>query len=245
MMKTKYAIFCLFLTSLIYGQESTLLQNVNYRADELKHRLNTTGDTLVLEGERTIDKVDIFNDDFKKSFVIDDKKTLIPLTNIPDGQFITEVKVKDKLIIMTLIRHKPADNISKDLTTTHIQNISEGQTSIVQNETEGKLLAINTSETLKNTTPKKNVRFYWIINKIHKGHSSRKVMKIGDKETVDKVIKQNEIDLKTKTGRHNELIIWEVYDTSKFMKYKRINPDYANAENVDCFNTIPFYKSGS
>ncbi|BAO74925.1 hypothetical protein [Winogradskyella sp. PG-2] len=68
-------------------------------------------------------------------------------------------------------------------------------------------------------------------------------MKIGDRETVSKIIKQNKIDHKTKSGKYNELTIWEVYDTTKFMRFKRQNPDYANAENADCFNVIPFFQA--
>ncbi|WP_299366448.1 hypothetical protein [Winogradskyella sp.] len=244
MMKKGCAILFLFLTSLVYSQNATLLQNIDYRAEELKHRLNKSGDTLILEGERTIAKVAIFNNDFERVFVIDNKKTHIPLTNFPNGRYVTEVKVYDKLIIITLIRHKPIDNTSKNLTVSSIENIDEELTIQSQNEAKGKTTT-NTSNIAEDSAPKKSVRFYWIVNKIQKGHSSRKIMKIGDKQSVEKAIRQNKIDLKTRAGRHNELVIWEVYDTSKFLRYKRKNPDYANAENVDCFNTVPFYKSGS
>lgn len=78
---------------------------------------------------------------------------------------------------------------------------------------------------------------------INKGHSSSKKMRIGDKETVDKMIAQHKIDLKSKAGKHNTLTIWEVYDTSKFLRFKRHNPNYATLKKADCFNTDPFYKS--
>ncbi|WP_299519633.1 hypothetical protein [Winogradskyella sp.] len=244
-MKKGCAILFLLLTSLVYSQNATLLQNIDFRAEELKHALNKTGDTLILEGERNITKVAIFNDDFEKSLNVNSKKTKIPLTDFPNGRFITEVKVHDKLIIITLIRHKPLDNISKSVATKNTEVLNNGEKIISQNEAQGKLLTNTNLETSIHNEPQRTVRFYWIVNKIYKGHSSRKIMKIGDKQSVEKIIRQNEIDLKTKTGQHNELVIWEVYDTSKFLRYKRINPDYANAEDVDCFNTIPFYKSGS
>jgi len=60
-MRILYTIVFLLLTTSIYGQKSTLLQNINVRAKELKHSLNKTGDSLILEGERTIYKVEIFN----------------------------------------------------------------------------------------------------------------------------------------------------------------------------------------
>jgi len=244
-MKKGCAILFLFLASLCYSQNATLLQNIDYRAKELKHSLDKTGDTLVLEGERSIAKVAIFNDTFEKSITIEDKATKIPLTDLPNGRFVTEVKVHDKLIILTLLLHRPKENISKNLSINKPEVLSDSKTMISQNEDLGKVIITNESEAHANDKLKKTVRFYWIVNKIYKGHSSRKIMKIGDKKAVEKVIRQNEIDLQTRTGKYNELIIWEVYDTAKFMRYKRINPDYANAENVDCFNSTPFYKSGS
>ena len=65
MMRKLYTIVFLLLTMLSYCQKSTLLQNVNIRAKELKHSLNKTGDSLILEAERTIYRVEIFNRDFE------------------------------------------------------------------------------------------------------------------------------------------------------------------------------------
>lgn len=244
-MKKGCAILFLLLTTLFYGQNATLLQNIDYRAEELKHGLNKTGDTLILEGQRDITKVAIFNDNFERSIVVDSKQTKIPLTDFPNGRYVTEVKVHNKLIIITLILHKPTDHFSKDIASNQIESLDEGQKLTTQVKAEGNVVEENSIEPKEIDAPKPAVRFYWIVNKIYKGHSSRKVMKIGDKEAVEKIIRQNEIDLKTRTGRHNELVIWEVYDTSKFMRFKRRNPDYANATEADCFNTVPFYKSGS
>ena len=61
------------------------------------------------------------------------------------------------------------------------------------------------------------------------------------KKTVE--VKQCNIDLKSKAGKHNKLTIWEVYDTSKFLRFKRQNPNYATLKKADCFNTNPFYES--
>ena len=236
-MKKGCAILFLFLTSLIYGQNSTLLQNTNFRAKALKHFLNKTGDSLILESKETIYKVAIFNTDFERTFAVGSKKTTIPLTDIPVGRFVTEVKVNDKLIIITLLRHKPYTKVGYAST-----NTSNNEKAVVDGAT---LLNNYPGKEKKIIIPKKPVRFYWIVRLINKGHSSSKVMRIGDKEVVDKMIVQNKIDLKSKAGKHNELIIWEVYDTSAFMRFKRLNPDYANVEEADSFNTEPFYKSGS
>ncbi|MDP5082599.1 MAG: hypothetical protein NWP87_08090 [Winogradskyella sp.] len=253
----------LLVANFASSQNTTLIKNRNFRAAELKHDLNSRGDTLVLEGIRDIIKVVISNDSFHKSFPIVNKKTKIPLVDLPLGRFTTEVKLENKLIILTLLRHKPIDphpNASISLSNTHsietdlklpriIANNSSMNSDVALNENEG----LNTHESLNaneglnkaedlDENKTREVRFYWIVNYINKGQSSQKLMKIADLETVKRFIRKHEIDHRTKSGIMNELTIWEVYDTSKFMKFKRLNPDYANAKNSDCFNTTPFYQ---
>lgn len=233
----------LLLAPFIYGQKSTLLKNINYRASELYHSLNKTGDTLILKGERTIDRVEIFNNDFQKAYIVNSLDTKIPLNDIPSGRFVTEVKVKDKLIIITLLRHQDLEE-EQEITAVETNEKSSiyGQ-STYQNKAEGKSIPnLETEETLSKPL-KKSVKFYWIVKHINKGHSSSKKMRIGDKEIVDQMIAQHMIDLKSKAGKNNKLTIWEVYDTSEFMRFKREHPDYATVKEADCFNTDPFYKS--
>ncbi|MCT4628929.1 hypothetical protein [Winogradskyella sp.] len=241
-MKKEYTILLLLLTSFIYGQKSTLLKNINYRATELHHSLNKTEDTLILKGDYTIDKVEIFNNDFEKVYLINNKKTKIPLHDIPVGRFVTEVKTNNKLIIITLLRHENLGDLPKTSEIEENNNLTETYT--YHNNAEGKMLTnTKTKEATIHPTPK-TVRFYWIVKHINKGHSSSKKMRIGDKGVVDKMIAQHKIDLKSKAGKNNKLTIWEVYDTSKFLRFKRQNPDYANVDKADCFNINPFYKSG-
>jgi len=106
-MRILFTIVFLLFTTFIYCQKSTLLQNVNFRAKELKHSLNKTEDSLILEGERTIYKVEIFNNDFEQSHIVKDSKIKIPLNNIPLGRFVVEAALPDRLIVITLLRNKP------------------------------------------------------------------------------------------------------------------------------------------
>ncbi|WP_138433004.1 hypothetical protein [Winogradskyella algicola] len=233
----------LLLAPFIHGQKSTLLKNINYRASELQHSLNKIGDTLILKGERTIDKVEIFNNDFQKAYIVNSSDTKIPLADIPLGRFVTEVKVNDKLIIITLLRHENFEDVIETAEPETNKETDGFAESNYQNKTEGKAFSeFETKETLSKTT-NRPVKFYWIVKHINKGHSSSKKMRIGDKAIVDKMITQHKIDLKSKAGKRNKLTIWEVYDTSKFMRFKRENPDYATVKEADCFNTEPFYKS--
>jgi hypothetical protein len=109
-MRRLYTFAFLLLTTLAYSQKSTLLQNVNTRAKELKHNLNKTGDSLILECERTIYRVEIFNKDFEKSLIVKDSKVKIPLRDIPVGRFVVEAVLPDRLIVITLLRNETINN---------------------------------------------------------------------------------------------------------------------------------------
>ena len=252
------------MTLLSYGQESSLLQNVNFRAKELKHNLNKTGDSLILNSDKTIEKVEIYNSNFEKKFPIFSNNARISIANIPSGRYVTEVKLPGKLILITLLLEdnlipKPHTIVSKpkshsaekthDLfgstkkrrfTRKKVEKIIKSpQTKSTKSQ--NIVLAKNLSQ--PNRRSHKIVRFYWIVSDINKGQSSSKLMKMGEKQEVEKMIEQNMIDRKSKAGKNNKLTIWEVYDTSKFMRFIRLNPDYANAKDADSFNVKPIYKS--
>ena len=84
---------------------------------------------------------------------------------------------------------------------------------------------------------------YWVIHKINNGSSSEKILKIVDQKTVDRMIRKNEIDMKTFSGRLNELSVWKIHDTTRFVQHKRRNKaNYMNVES-DSFNLIPYYET--
>ena len=257
-MRTLCITACLFVAYFANSQNTTLIQNRNFRALELKHHLNNSRDSLILEGVRDIIKVTISNDSFSKVFRVVNKKTKIPLAGMPLGRFTTEVQLDNKLIIITLLRHKTLNAISESLVSPNTPittsnnltpphraaTLSNLASESVVNENEGsnKNEDLDKNEALDKNKPRV-IRFYWVVNFINKGQSSTKLMKLADLETVNRFIRKHEVDHRTKSGMHNELTIWEVYDTSEFMKFKRMNPDYATAKSSDSFNTRPFYKS--
>ena len=101
----------LFLFSILvsYGQKSSLIKNVNFRAKELKHDLNKDGDSLLLESKQTIYQVEIYNSLYEKKMSINRYKTKVAINDLPQGKYITEVVLSDRRIIMTLIRHQAVD----------------------------------------------------------------------------------------------------------------------------------------
>ena len=104
----------MFLMLVSYGQKSTLLQNINFRAKELKHGLNEVGDSLILASDKTIHSVEIFNQDFEKIVDVGANETKIPLTGTPLGRLVVQARMPDKRIIMTLLRHEEIENIPEE-----------------------------------------------------------------------------------------------------------------------------------
>ena len=105
-MRLLYIIVLLFLSPFVYGQKSVLLQNTNTRAKELKHHLNKTEDSIVFKCGRTIYELMIFNDDFERVIKVKDTAAKIQISDIPVGRYAVEAVLKDKLIIITLLRNE-------------------------------------------------------------------------------------------------------------------------------------------
>ena len=70
-------------------------------------------------------------------------------------------------------------------------------------------------------------------------------MKLVDKESVDRMIKNNKLENNSVTGRLNELTVWEVYNTSKFMRNQMSNPNFIYSSTSDLFNVVPYYSKES
>tara|TARA_R110002033_G_scaffold20962_2_gene52487 strand:- start:1853 stop:2827 length:975 start_codon:yes stop_codon:yes gene_type:complete len=316
-MKILYTTVFLLLASLVYGQKSTLYQNVNVRAKELKHNLNKTGDSLILKCERTIYEVVIFNDDFERVVRVRETEAIIPIADVPVGRFIVEALLSDKLIVITLLRNEPFDlpdtaqliSDTSDLFGTKSKPKTEAVASIEKpieppievnvaaieaTEQEVSTTEINTKRTdiavagkkatpkprltrkVTYTKPKKPaesslslfkaekesaaaakkkpkteidvaranriVSKYWVEYRINSGQNSQKILKLGDQDAVDRMIRKIEIDKKTKAGRLNELIIWTVYDPTKFVKHKKMNKDNFTTVPSESFKLEPYYK---
>lgn len=292
-MRQLYVIVLLLLSSLVYGQKSELIQNVNNRAKELQHHLNKSEDSIVFKSERTIYEIMIFNDDFERIIKVKDTEAKILIADIPVGRYAVEAVLIDKLIIITLLRNEsfnlpestplltttlnPIDkgiNLSKkDLANTGNVVASAKEESFKSENNTGKTnlilsgktaspitkeehkFQLNKNEGLafqKSILPREKVEnatintansTYWVIYKINNGSSSEKVLKIVDQKTVDRMILKNEIDMKTFTGRLNELTVWQIHDTTGFVQHKRKNKaNYMTIES-DSFNLVPYYKT--
>lgn len=294
MLKNFTILVFMFLMMASYGQKSTLLQNINFRAKELKHSLNKDGDSLILESEKTIYSVDIFNQDFEKTVEVDDNEIKIPLNGTPLGRLVVQAKMADKRIIMTLLRHVAIEEkpiIKKhrprlkttDLVAFEDINLSlkvnafgvdtrtvllikpiepiitttipqENPIEIATTEKEEPISSQNNVSNRQNNSianmlnwkPKKdNIsdKVFWISYVINNGTNSSKKMKMVTHIEADELITKHKAELKTNQGKLNQLTIWEVYNTAKFMEKQVENPDYINSIVSNLFNVKPYFSS--
>jgi len=250
MIKSISSLFLLFSTIILSGQNITLLKNYNPKAQELKHSLNKTKDSLILGSENTILKVEIFNEDYEDVVVVDDQKAHIALNNLPAGKFVIETKLTDKVIVMDLIKYEDFNETAK-VTALKKKNIAEG-----------KGMMLDESLNLVKSTPKRSVgfmlnrgkakkqnqkkqKFYWTITIVNNEIGSNNTMRLVDQESVERMILKNKIVNKGSSNKLNELIVWEVYNTSKFMEYQVSNPDFIYSLNSEYFNTTPHYSTNT
>ena len=245
MKKRIYTLLILFITLSIYSQNATLLKNYNPKVRELKHNLNYAGDTLILASEKTILKVDIFNEDYEKLVVIEAFNAQIPLRDLPEGKFVVEVKLVDKVILMDIIKY----NDTNETENSSISDVAEGQgmmldegLNIIKNAPNTSIEYILTREKKRNTS-NNSQKFYWILVKINNESGSNKTMKLVDQKSADRMIVKNKLENSSTFGKFNELIVWEVYNTSKFMEQQVLNPDFMYSLTSDLFNTTPYYST--
>ncbi|NRD19400.1 hypothetical protein HNV08_05020 [Winogradskyella eckloniae] len=253
-MRLKFTIVFLLLISIAYGQKSTLVKNINARAQELEHSLNKAEDSIFFKCGRTIFEVVLFKEDFERVVRVRKNEAKIPIADLPIGKYIVEILLRDKLIVLTLIRHEIIDVPSNEILTTADQpsELLGGE-----NKTKTTKLAVAG----KKAPPKKIIKkakkrpvkkpvitssptiLYWVEYKINTGQNTLKTQKFGDQNTIDQMIRKIEVDKKTKTGRLNELIVWRVFDTSKFIEHRKANKTNYHALPSESFNTEPYYKT--
>lgn len=228
--------FCILAFTLfsvcIYGQKTTFQKNANNRAKGLEQILNKKGDSLTLRSEKTISQVDIFNDDYMKSIDVNGNETKIDLSTLPLGKFVVQARLDRKRIVMYLERHE----FFKEKTELNVSEESTIASTIIEEKS---------LESPKKTTtkPEKKPVSYWVVYESNSGSGSYKSMSLERKEVVSEMISKNKLELNTEIGKNNKLIVYEVYNTSKFMRKQLRNPKYFNTSKSKFFNVDPYYVS--
>lgn len=250
MIKNICTLLILFSTVISYGQNFTLLKNNNPKAKELKHSLNHANDSLILGCETKIIQVEIFNEDYEKKIIVDDFKSQISLRDIPEGKFVVETKLDDKIIVLGLMRYDFINETTSNSTRLGDKKDTAGgkgmmlddKLNIVKSSPNKSIAFILTRTKTKTHTSKKQ-KFYWVVTKINNESGSSKTMKLANKESVDRMILKHKQELNSVSGKLNQLTIWEVYNTSKFMEQQMLNSEFFYSVTSDVFNTTPYYST--
>ncbi len=184
-----------------YGQKSTLLQNINFRAKELKHSLNESGDSLILSSDKIIYSIEIFNQNFEKRIEVGSKDVKIALNETPLGRLVVQANLIDKRIIMTLLRHEDIEEHSEKTSLT-IPKRAVASAINALHLTENKIVC-------HNYKPKANISFDTRF-KIALPKSLKELMPIEDNEAVggienSKSIPGEEVEQQTQTRQRTSL----------------------------------------
>lgn len=224
-----FILFFLISTLFSFGQKTTFEENINYKARLLKQEFNENNDSLTLSSDKIITQVDIFNDDYIETIDINDNEANINLGELPLGEFVIQARVEKKRIIMYVTRTELLDH-----------NISNTR-SINNSPTE--IEATVKIQEQSNAEKKFITAGYWVIYERNSKMGSYKSMRLEDEYVVKKMIARNRLELNTDIGKNNKLLVFEVYNTSEFMRNQLKNTDYINSEDSEIFNNIPFYIS--
>lgn len=244
-----FTLLLLCYSLLNFGQNATLLKNYNPKVKDLKHLLNPTKDSLILECETTILKVDFHNEDFEKVSIVESNSTKIALNDIPEGKFVVEVKLVDKIVVMHIIIHQDFNDAFTSAAVSNQKEIVEGRgmmldegLNVITSSPKMSLEYILNRGSVKTRTQKIQT-LYWTVIRVNNESGSNKTMRLVDKKAADRMILRNKLEHQSALGKRNELTVWEVYNTSKFMEHQLENPNFMYAVRSDYFNTTPYFTS--
>ncbi len=222
-------LFFIISSLFIYGQKTTFQKNINYKARILNQNFNEKNDTLTLSSDKIIRQVDIFNDDYMKSIDVDGNEAKIDLSSLPLGEFIVQARIGKKRIIMYAMRGASDNKVN-----TTPETLTDEKAVVVTTE--------NSTEKLNKNAGSARAA-YWVVYERNSRLGSHKSMRLEDKDVVSQLISRNKLELSTEIGKNNKLIIYEVYNTSKFMRNQLKNSDYFNSSESKIFNVTPYYSS--
>ncbi|WP_179020919.1 hypothetical protein [Winogradskyella forsetii] len=224
-----FIIFSIFS----FGQVVVFQKNDNSEARELEHSLNKNEDSLILKSEKIIRQVDIFNDDYMHTVMVNSHVSKIDVSNLPIGEFIIQARLGRKRIIMYLVNNEPIEP------TVEAPKIVVA-TSKVKDSDHSSILG-----TKKSTKETDTMSLYWVVYEQNTTSGTYKSMSMEDEEEVSRLISMNRLELSTEIAKNNTLLVYEVYNTSKFMRKQLRNSTYFKSSESNVFNVIPYYTSKS
>ncbi|WP_179020921.1 hypothetical protein [Winogradskyella forsetii] len=223
-----------------YGQDIIFEKNDNRAARALEHNLNKNKDSLIFKSEKIITQVDIFNDHYMSSVEVNNNESKIDIANLPSGRFIVQARLGRKRIIMYLVKEQ---SLVQNLDITDI-NMNTG--SEIASAEDGNKNIVKSSKKVKAKSTKKSERLpesYWVVYEKNTHSGSSKTMSIANEDEVARMISRNQLELSTEIAKDNTLLVYEIYNTGKFMRKQLRKPGYFKSSKSRFFNVVPYYKS--
>ncbi|WP_407557787.1 hypothetical protein [Winogradskyella sp. 4-2091] len=218
MKKGYYLLIFMLVTIFTYGQEINFQKNESYiaRKHKLIQKLNVSGHSLILESERKkIKQVDILNEDYLESIIIDSTKGRINLKKLAIGNYVIQARIGRNWIVMYI------------------------------EKTTGIYKSLNIKAELKEKSSEKELfeedKMYWVVYESNSQFSSQKTMGLKYVDEIQEMISKVKLELKTEDGKYNKLIVYEVYNKPMFMRRQLRNKKYYKSRKSKFFNTKPLY----
>ncbi|MFK7781006.1 hypothetical protein [Psychroserpens sp.] len=244
MVKNLLLVIFSLLTTITYGQKIIFQKNINSRARTLEQNLNKNRDSLILKSsKKIISHVDIFNEDFAESIDVNSNSTKIDLSALPFGDFIVQAKLGRKNIIMYLRKtnnyelntKQPKFKLKKVFKITSDYDIDISDEALSSSKRKYKN---------KKKNRKINVKYYWVVYESNSNFGSNKSMKLVYKDELPNLIEKNKLELQSKVGSDNVLLVYAIYHKNKFMRKQiRNSKYYKSVKKSKFFNVVPYYSS--
>lgn len=237
MIKNVYVLLLTFISLSSYAQHTTFEPNINPDAKELKQALAKSEDLLLLESETIIRQVDIINDHFFKTIIVDSTKAEIDLNMLPIGNYIIKARLGKKRIVMYVEKHGARDTV---ITNTTLEIDKEQKVTTNENVVD----THDRSQVQKsNKSALRATALYWVVSESNTSFGSHKSMRLEYPDKVSHLISKNQLEIKSDIAKNNRLLIYEVYNRSQFMTQQLRNQHYYKSQRSETFNVVPIYSS--
>lgn len=229
---------CLFLTftTATFAQNHVvkLQKNYNFRAKELRQSLNEDKDSLILDADLEMYKIEFLqHPEFKQIFRPYSKQVTLPINDLPIGRTVIAVHVNRKIILFNIVKSQPSIS----------ELLNKKASKAVHQDTIKVKLKSDEIKTSSVTFDNKIRTGYWAVSYTSNGFSGHQFSGLVNERTKNRLIKKNRGDLVSFTGKRNRLVIWEVYDIDLFMESKIESKEQPFSITAKGFNETPLYKS--
>ena len=198
-----FLLFLLFLTPIIIHPQDSITSiryNRNWDAKELKHSLNKTKDSLILECDYIMHKVEIYHPVTRREIPLGSKQATISIRDLELGRHSVDVFTNSKIIMFNILRHleypKEPEKTPKE----------PEKTPKEFKEIHKELTPKEVAKMLDDLKYSKN-QAYWIIEEVNSRFGSYSSSFLGKYKKMRYKVIKNMLDIRSFTGKLNVLTV--------------------------------------